>query len=203
MHITNCRITSDAGYYVIQVVDGYTGHLYLDHVEIDGAAGPNDTCVLVSNTTATDCQFHNSGNDLIKFGSNATFDSCYFFDPFINGVDPHFDGAQTLGCDTVLFTGCFFDLPEVGMTSCIILTHGGATTNVHVTGCLLSGGGYSIYGGYQSGVDTLGSATGTQITDNWFVYNTGSSPMTSIDPPDVTHSGNRWFDGPNAGQSID
>jgi hypothetical protein len=92
----------------------------------------------------------------------------------------------------------------------VILSTGSADQirDVLIENNLMRGGVYSVYGGYQAGTDTLSKISNIVIRNNAFSttlypYGGSSGPFTSVDAPAVSHTGNYWFDGPNAGEAID
>jgi len=168
-----------------------------------------------SGLTFRRCYVHGSG-DGAKFTSGTEWDSCYvdaWIDPA--SVDPHADGLQTQGVigdgsagSGAWIHGCTIWMPN-NSTSCIILSTGSATDmrDILIEDNLFSGGVYCVYGGYDSATDDVNKVSNIIIRNNAIstsVYPNGGSsgPLTSVDAP-VSHTGNYWYDGANAGVLID
>lgn len=177
--------------------------------------GGQDSAISGSNYTLRRCRVH-GGGDGLKFASDVLIEDSYI-DAYIPTTgDPHADGAQSLGTDGDGTEGSGATLRHntiwmgAGATSCIILSTGSADQmrDVLIDNNLFRGGVYSVYGGYQAGTDTLSKVSNIIVRNNAFsttLYPTGgnSGPMTSVDSPAVSHTGNYWFDGPNTGMAID
>lgn len=178
--------------------------------------GGLDSAISGSYYTLRRCRVHGSGDGL-KFANQVLIEDC-FIDAWIDpeAIDPHADGCQSLGTDGDGTEGSGATLrhntiwmPEES-TSCVILSTGSADQmrDILMEDNLMRGGVYSIYGGYQDGVDDPDKVSNIVIRDNAFsttLYPNGGSagPMTSISAPAVSHTGNYWFDGPNMGEAID
>ena len=115
---------------------------------------------------------------------------------------------QSLGSDNVKILHNTILVAD-GATSAIILSTGSADSIKHVLidNNLLGGGAYTVYGGYQSGTDVLSRVTDIVISNNHFsttVFPKSGAygPLSSVDAPAVTLTGNVWQDGPNAGRSL-
>jgi len=172
--------------------------------EFDGMGNtPNDSAVAGYNYTLTRCNIHGT-IDGLKLGSNVVVQDSWIHDLVMSG-DSHNDGAQSLGADTVLIRHNTIIIGK-GSTSAILLSTGsGAQRNVTIDGNLLGGGAFTVYGGYEPGVDSLSQVSNIRITNNHIttvVYPTGGvyGPFTSVGSAAVTMSGNVWHDGPKAGQ---
>lgn len=179
--------------------------------------GGQDSIISGSSYILRRCRVHGGGDGLKWAGSGVVIEDSYidaYIDP--SNPDPHADGAQTLGCSGGGVVGAggtlrhnTFWMPAES-TSCVILSTGSADQirDVLIEDNLFRGGVYSVYGGYQSGVDTLSKVSNIIVRDNAFsttLYASGGSsgPLTSVDSPAVSHTGNTWYDGPNAGVAID
>jgi hypothetical protein len=106
------------------------------------------------------------------------------------------DGAK-LGHNTILNSN--------GQTSAIMLSeyYGTGNANVLVQNNLLGGGGFTLYGGYESGktLKTGLSVKDNQFTTRFFATSGYYGPVAYWDSRN-TWSGNTWADGPKAGQQI-
>ena len=183
--------------------------LQLIDCEVDGLDNTSaDSCVSGSGYSLLRCNIHGTP-DGIKAGWNCVIQDRYIHDLALPEVDPHADGIQSLGTGSLTISHNTI-IGEVGWTSCIILSTGSAPQmeNISITNNLFAGGAYCVYGGYQSGVDDPAKTNNISITNNWFstqVFSTGGAfgPLASVDAPEVVHTGNKWYDGPNAGLSVD
>jgi hypothetical protein len=175
--------------------------------ELDGQGNASgDSAVAGANYTLTRVNIHGTV-DGVKLGDNVTVEDSFIHDLAMFN-DSHNDGMQSLGSDnvvirhnTVVVTG--------GATSAIMLSTGSASSmkNIVIDANLLGGGAYTVYGGYQKGVDVLSRVSGVVISNNRIttsVYARGGAygPFSSVDAPAVTFTGNTWYDGPQAGKTI-
>lgn len=201
--IRNCLFENDGVYYYIESTGG-TNLLVEDCTFI----GESDTaeCLNINSATVQRCDISGSG-DGMKVGSNTTVQDCYIHDMYIGPVDPHADGIQSLGADTVLIEHNTITMP-LESTSCVILSTGsGQQFNITVNDNLLTGGIYCIYGGYEPGSDPPEDVDNIVISNNRIStaqYSTGGAngAFTSIGTPNVSVTGNVWHDGPNEGQAV-
>lgn len=190
-------VLNDQGATNLQIVDS----------ELDGQNNTSgDAAVGGYNYTLTRVNVHGT-MDGLKLGDNVTVQDSYVHD-LVMTADSHNDGMQSLGSDNVRITHNTIVIGK-GSTSAIMLSTGSADSmkNIVIDGNLLGGGAYTVYGGYAAGVDTLSKVGGIVISNNRFttsVYPNGGvyGPLTSVDPPAVTVTGNVWNDGPNAGQPV-
>ncbi len=198
----NCSklILNDAGAKGLQVIDS----------ELDGNDFANSDAGIAGNHyTLRRVNIHSTA-DGIKGGSNVLIQDSYIHDLHITN-DSHNDALQALDADglTIRHNTAIVD---DGATSCIIFSQNANSDwemrNVQISRNLLAGGAFTVYGGYQAGKDDPARASDISITENRIstaIFPRGGAfgPLTSIDAPIVTHSGNVWIDGPNAGKSID
>lgn len=154
------------------------------------------------------CRIGQSGDGL-KAGPDVLVEDCYIETYIPDGGDPHSDGIQSLGTDSLTIRHNTIWMGE-GATSCVILSSGPSTaiSNVLIEDNLMAGGTYCVYGGYQTGLSEGWPVSNIRVLDNKIstvMHPNGGAfaPMTSVDPPAVTHTGNTWYDGPNAGMAID
>lgn len=203
--IRNCLIQVDDAFFVILSDNGNTGFL-IEDCEIDGGDNTSgDSAVGGYNYTIRRCNIH-SLVDGLKVGTNTIVQDCYIHDLSMF-QDSHNDGIQCLGTTSLQILHNTI-IVEDGATSAIILSTGSASDmrNILIDDNLMGGGAFTVYGGYQAGVDQLSKVSNIQITNNVFTTqifpNSGAfGPLTSRSSP-VVVSGNTWYDGPNAGQTI-
>lgn len=203
--IKNCLVEVDDSFFIILSDNGNTG-LVIQDTEIDGMDNiSGDSAVGGYNYTLLRCNIHNTV-DGIKAGDNTVIQDCYIHD-MAQFQDSHNDGIQCLGTTSLQIIHNTIIL-EDGATSAIILSTGSADDmrNILINDNLLGGGAYTVYGGYQAGIDTLSKVSNIQITNNMFTTqifpNSGAfGPLTSRSSP-VVVTGNKWYDGPNAGNTL-
>jgi hypothetical protein len=205
--IRNCLIRA-GGYWLVLNDEGATGLKIID-TELDGtpnAPSSGDAAVAGDNYTLTRCNVHHTVDGL-KAGDNVVIEDSYIHDMLIAGADPHNDGIQSLGTNSLTIRRNTI-IVKAGSTSAIILSTGSASAmkNVLIQGNLLAGGAFTVYGGYQAGTDTLSKVSNIRILDNKFstqIYpNSGAyGPLTSTSSP-VVVTGNTWYDGPKVGQTV-
>jgi hypothetical protein len=205
--IKNSRLQSNGCYFNILDNNGNTG-LKLTDVEIDGQTNTtSDSSIGGDNYTCLRCNIHGT-TDGAKAGDNVVFRDSYIHDLAITSTS-HNDSIQSLGTNSLQIIHNTL-ISKSGSNSAIILSTGSASRmrNVLMQRNLAGGGGYTIYGGYGAGTDDLSRVSNVSITENRIstaVYPRGGAfgAVTSVDPPAVSHSGNVWADGPNAGKSVD
>ena len=193
----NWLVLNDAGAKNLQIVD----------TELDGKGNTsNDAAVAGRNYTLTRVNIHGTVDGL-KLGDNVTVQDSYIHDLVMTG-DSHNDGMQSLGSNDVLIRHNTIIIGK-GSTSAILLSTGSADEMRRITidNNLVGGGAYTIYGGYQAGVDDPSKVSDIVVSNNRFttqVYPNGGAygPLTSVSRPAVTVSGNSWYDGPKAGQAV-
>jgi hypothetical protein len=111
-------------------------------------------------------------------------------------------------CTDVTVTGCTL-LPgpsTVNTAACYMDAHGNNYDQYTITGNLVAGGDYTLYGGAFAGK----TDTNLVITGNYFstiYYSTSGAFGTDINMPPMgvtgnVWAGNRWYDGPSKGQLI-
>jgi hypothetical protein len=203
--IRNSLITSGGCYFNVLADNGNTGLQLLD-VEIDGQGNPGgDSAINGGGFTCLRCNLHGTV-DGIKAQSNVVVQDSWIHDLTI-GNDSHNDGIQSLGTTSLKVLHNRIVLAD-GATSAVILSTGSASDmrNVQVSGNLLGGGAFTVYGGYEAGRDTLSKISNISVTNNRFttsVFPRGGAygPLTSVDSP-VVVSGNSWADGAQVGQPV-
>ncbi len=202
--ITNSSFASVCSFNILS--DSGATDLRIADVEIDGLADPaSDSAVAGSNYACLRCNIHGT-TDGFKAGTNVVIDSSYIHDLTLTS-DSHNDGVQSLGTTNLYVAHNTIVLAD-GATAAVILSTGSAPvmTNVTITGNLLGGGAFTVYGGYSADEDSLEKVGNISITDNHFSTKTfprggAYGPLTSTDPP-VRVSGNTWYDGPQAGDPV-
>lgn len=194
------------GFWLVLNDEGAT-NLQIVDTELDGLGNTaSDSAVGGRNYTLTRVDIHGT-IDGLKIGSNVTVQDSFIHD-LVMTADSHNDGIQSLGSDNVKIQRNTILVAD-GATSAIILSTGSATSmrNILIDGNLLGGGAYTVYGGYQSGVDVLSRVSGITISNNRIstsVFPRGGAfgPFSSVDAPAVTLSNNVWHEGSKAGQKI-
>lgn len=195
-----------AGYFLVLNSEG-ARNLQIVDTELDGNGNTsNDAAVGGYGYTLTRVNIHGTVDGL-KIGDDVTVQDSYIHD-LVMTSGSHNDGIQSLGSDDVRIVHNTIVIGS-GSTSAIILSTGSASSMKRITidGNLLGGGAYTVYGGYLRGTDDLSKVADIAITNNHFttsVYpNSGAyGPLTSVDQPAVTLSGNVWHDGSRAGRSL-
>jgi hypothetical protein len=201
----NCKFINGGVYWMVLLDAGVT-HVIFEDCEFDGKNSSTiDSCVNGSNFEMRRCNVHGSV-DGIKAGWDVSITDSYIHDLTITSSS-HNDGIQCLGTDNLTIQHNTIIIKNGG-TSCVLLSTGSASEmkNVLIDNNLVAGGAYCIYGGYQSGVDTLSKVSNIRVTNNRVstqVNTKGGSygPFASVDSP-VVFSGNVWADGANAGKAI-
>ena len=174
--------------------------------EIDGLGGTTgDAGIHGYGYTLTRVNIHGTGDGL-KVGTGDVIQDSYIHDLAITSSS-HNDGIQCLDAASLTINHNTIIVKD-GATSAIILSTGSADDmrNIMISNNLLGGGAYTVYGGYQAGVDVLSRVSNIQILNNRFTTQIFPKsgyygPLTSISSP-VIVSGNVWFDGPNAGKTV-
>jgi hypothetical protein len=203
--IRNSVIRASAFFLVLND-EGATNLKIIDS-ELDGQGNASgDSAVAGRNYTLTRVNIHGTV-DGVKLGDNVTIEDSFIHDLAMFN-DSHNDGMQSLGSDNVVIRHNTVIVAN-GATSAIILSTGSASSmrNIVIDSNLLGGGAYTVYGGYQKGVDDQSRVSGIVISNNRIttsVYTRGGAygPFTSVDSPAVTLTGNAWYDGAQAGKSI-
>lgn len=202
--IKNSKIHGDCGY----VIDSYqnTGTaLTVQDSEVyctgNGGTGIGEENLNVLRTDIHGCE---NGFDV---NTKLTLKDSYIHDLYQSDV-AHSDGAQFwAGAQDLLidhnriYAGGSYSGQIVNGTSSLIFPSGnGAVTNATISNNLFAGGAYSLYcvqSGHGTNFNVLNNRWSTVWASKGGVY----GPWTDCD--DETHSGNKWLDGPNQGQSID
>jgi Right handed beta helix region len=185
--IRNVRISlSNSESFAVIVRAGAS--VTIDHVQIAGLDQSNQSVeyAVLSQTdqkvTISHSNFFNCA-DCVQ-GENITMTSSYIHD-MANPPGAHVDGFQCNSSCGVTVTGnTIFN--QYGQTSAIALfADFGTPRNSTISGNLLAGGGYTIYGGTNS-------ATGIVISNNRFstLYSKNCGQYGVAD--DFSKSGNTW-----------
>lgn len=198
-----CKFQMQAFWHIL-TDEGATG-LLVEDCEFDGMDDSgNDSAVSGYNYTLRRVNIHHTV-DGIKIGSNSTIEDSFIHDLCREGSDPHNDGIQSLGTNASTIRGNTIIVPN-GSTSAIILSTGSASAmkNVLIENNILGGGAYTVYGGYQAGVDNINKVSNIRIINNRIstrIFPKGGyyGPFTSVSAP-VVLTGNVWHDGPKIGQ---
>jgi hypothetical protein len=207
--IRNVLIRSNDCYFLLLNNAG-AKNLNVVDTEFDGLnSAENDSAVGGYNYSLARVNIHGTG-DGAKLGDNVTVQDSFIHDLAISG-ESHNDGLQGLDGANITIKHNTIIVKE-GATSAIIL---GVTANdswtlknISIDNNLLGGGALTVYGGYRAGTDPVDRVSGIRITNNRFttqIFPKGGAfgPLTSVDPPAVTLSGNAWYDGPNKGAAVD
>ncbi|GAA3579194.1 hypothetical protein GCM10022197_40850 [Microlunatus spumicola] len=202
--IKNSLLQSGQCFFNVLSDEGNTG-LTLTDVEIDGQGNTGgDSAINGGGYTCLRCDIHGTVDGLKAQSGVVVRDS--FIHDLAQSRDSHNDGIQTLGTTSLKI---LHNRIVIGgsATSAIILSTNAADQirNVQIDGNLLGGGAYTVYGGYDS-PSVAGKVSNIAITNNRFTTaifaKSGAfGPLTSADSP-VVVSGNTWYDGPNAGQTV-
>ncbi|MCB2177401.1 MAG: DUF4082 domain-containing protein [Actinomycetales bacterium] len=203
--IRNSKISAE-GYWLV-LNDAGAKNLQIIDTELDGKGNASgDAAVAGYNYTLTRVNIHGTVDGL-KLGANVTVQDSYIHD-LVMTSDSHNDGMQSLGSDDVLIRHNTIIIGK-GSTSAILLSTGSADSMRRITidNNLVGGGAFTVYGGYEPGVDNLSRVSDIVITNNRVttqIYPNGGAygPFTSVGSAAVTMSGNIWYDGPKAGQNI-
>ncbi len=203
--IKNSRIAAQ-GFWLVLNDEGATNLQIID-TEMDGKGNTSsDAAIAGRNYTLTRVNIHGTVDGL-KLGSKVTVQDSYIHD-LVMTADSHNDGMQSLGSDDVLIRHNTVIMPN-GATSAILLSTGSADSMRRITidNNLVAGGAYTIYGGYQAGVDVLSRVSDIVVSNNRIstvIHPNGGAygPLTSVSSPAVTLSGNVWYDGPKAGKAL-
>ncbi|MCB2177402.1 MAG: right-handed parallel beta-helix repeat-containing protein [Actinomycetales bacterium] len=202
--IRNSKISAE-GYWLV-LNDAGAKNLQIIDTELDGKGNASgDAAVAGYNYTLTRVNIHGTVDGL-KLGANVTVQDSYIHD-LVMTSDSHNDGMQSLGSDDVLIRHNTIIIGK-GSTSAILLSTGsGAQRDFTIDSNLVGGGAFTIYGGYEPGVDSLSQVSNIVITNNRVttqIYPNGGAygPFTSVGSAAVTMRGNVWHDGPKAGQAI-
>lgn len=202
-HLTlrSCKLRAE-GYWLILCDEG--GSVDAEDCELDGMNNASsDSASAGYNKTFRRCNVHGTV-DGFKVGSNDVYEDNYIHDLVVTSGS-HNDGLQSLGASDVLIRHNTVVLGK-GSTSAILLSTGsGAQRRFTIDRNLLGGGAFTVYGGYEPGVDPLSKVSDIVITNNEITtatYPNGGAygPFTSVGAAAVTMSGNVWHDGPKAGQ---
>ena len=204
--IKNSLIRSNGCIWLV-LNDNGGSNLTITDSELDGQNNTSgDAAVAGRNYTLERVNIHGTV-DGAKLGDNVTVRDSYIHDLAMSSSS-HNDGLQSLGSVNVNLQHNTIITPAGG-TSAIILSTGSAPAirNVTINDNLLAGGAYTVYGGYQQGVDTLSKVSNILIENNRFstqIYPKcgAAGPLTSDNPPAVTVTGNTWYDGPNKGKAV-
>lgn len=170
-------------------------------------AGACITSSADTTTTISGCNIYwcRQGINLYHLGSY-TIQGCYIHDMgFLTG--DHTEPVYCTGTATATVTGNTL-LNQLSQTAALIIQNkDNVTGNVTVTGNLLAGAGYALYGGGDPsstyGLGTNITVTGNYVSTQYFPNGGFFGPAIywNTDPSN-TWSGNYWYDGPNAGQVI-
>jgi hypothetical protein len=219
--IRNVRLVITDPYYGIRVTPGddwgrNDANLTLDHVEINMNGSTSLKGIAFNGYTAKNVLFHN-GADCAHMGENVVIqDSMCVLGPdtdgdgvpdsrgFCNGSD-HFDGFQSDGGQNITIRHNTIRNP-CGQTSAILMsTNTAPIDSVVIDNNLMSGGGYTVYCGTDSGgVATHETYTNNVISKEFFPKGGYWGPTTSCEH--VQTAGNNVWDGdyvppPGAGGS--
>ncbi|WP_372593079.1 hypothetical protein [Actinotalea sp.] len=203
--IKNSRISAQGFWLVLN--DAGAKNLQIVDSELDGKGSTsNDAAVAGRNYTLTRVNIH-STVDGLKLGDDVTVQDSYIHD-LVTTSDSHNDGMQSLGSDDVLIRHNTVIMPK-GSTSAILLSTGSADSmrRIVIDNNLLGGGAYTLYGGYEAGVDDLSRVSDITVSNNRITTTVSPQggafgPFTSVGKPAVTMTGNVWHDGANAGRTI-
>jgi hypothetical protein len=142
VRIVKSRIRCD-GYYPVEVIG--QGSLTIEDTEIDGLGSSKGNCIAGENFIAVRIDCHDVG-DGMRMGSNSRIENSYIHDLATCG-NCHNDGIQVTGAVGVVIRHNTIE-NEHSQTSAILLGNEfGPLRDVLVENNLLSGGGFTLYGG--------------------------------------------------------
>ena len=195
----------------------YTGCL-IQNCEMAGETPPGGSNPVVGNNEAVQgsqftidhCNIHGYAKDVNCEGSNITVQYSYLWHESSGGTGAH---IENIICDGVGSNFTFqyntmvsWTPTDPGTTTTIFVSNDfGPTNNVHITGNLLVGGGFTIYGGLQSGTDPITNiyidnnvlGSGRLIGNYGYYYDGG--PATSFTGNTDFLTGQLLNEGGNAG----
>jgi len=206
--IRNVRVINTDPYYVIAVKnnedwDNDQANLLLDHVEINLNGHPDVKGIAFNGFTARNVFFHN-GADCSHFGVNVVIqDSLCALGPdadgdgspdgnsFCDGPD-HFDGFQSDGGRNITLRHNTIRNPCEQTSAILMSTNTSPIDQVVIDHNLVSGGGYTIYCGTDSGgVATHATYTNNVTSREFFPKGGYWGPSTSCENVEVK-GGNVW-----------
>ncbi len=166
----------------------------------------------VTNVTADDPTVQVLRNNIYYVSHGVQLDEGLVQDNFIHGLgfvsNDHTEGVFSGGGVTGQLTIRHNTITdEQGQVAAIILSGAfGKQTNVAIDHNLLTGGGYTVYGGGNpdvgsSGITVTNNSFSTSVWPNGGYYGSPVYDFTPSDPGNAW-SGNTWFDGPNKGHAI-
>jgi hypothetical protein len=196
--LKNVKVSS-GGFWVVY---NYGKNLTVTDATLTGTAD-TQASLAGDNITATRVNISGAG-DGAKLGSNSSLVDSYIHDLGGAAQGAHNDGIELTGAVNSKVTHNTI-LNSNGQTSAIMLSeyYGTGNANVLVQNNLLGGGGFTLYGGYESGktLKTGLSVKDNQFTTRFFATSGYYGPVAYWDSRN-TWSGNTWADGPKAGQQI-
>ncbi len=182
-----------------------SGSAVLEWVEVDAGNYAGANIIGYSNWSAFRCNFHNGQQDGGKMNGNVTLDQSWVHDQ-VKTANSHNDGLQNTGADNnsgIIIRDSRVDGPYRRTVSALkFSTQNGTIDDVLVTGCYLSGGGYTLY--YDDKNQGYGAPTNLRVIDNVFEkHSTNLSSTGAVTERWRTgngHStqewrGNRWHTG--------
>jgi hypothetical protein len=206
--IRNVRLINTDPYYAIGVKNGDSwenndANLLLDHVEINLNGHVDVKGIAFNGFTARHVLFHN-GADCSHFGVNVVIeDSLCVLGPdangdgnpdgnaFCNGPD-HFDGFQSDGGRNITLRHNTIRNPCEQTSAILMSTNTSPIDRVVIDHNLVSGGGYTIYCGTDSGgVATHETYTNNVTSREFFPKGGYWGPSTSCENVEVS-GGNVW-----------
>lgn len=197
--IRNCRITS-GGFWPCRI---YGNGGLVEDCEIIGNDN-SQTSLLITTGTVRRSNFHGAG-DGVRMETAGVFEDNYIHD-MADFEGAHNDALELLpgsaGVASFTITGNTI-LNRIGQTSCIIMSSWGTNPDADtiISGNLLAGGGYTIYGATITDV-----VAGIHVVDNYF--STMFFPECGFYGPAVywptgaNEWDNVWIDGPLIDQPV-
>lgn len=203
--VKNCRIRGTGVTNVVNLGDGVSGFTIQD-CEIDGQ-GTSENGIGWGGYTMLRVNLHDTFGDGAKAETSTTIK-----DSYIHGFDPtsstHNDGIQTSVGSNILIQhntividygahmGAQSSIGPTQNSAIFIKADQGPIDNITVSGNLLAGGGYTLYGGTTS--TPYSPATSVSITGNTFSKRIWPKsgyygPIVDANLSDLT--GNAWEDG--------
>lgn len=202
--VRNCRVRGTVDYHVVLQSAGHS-NLTVENCTLDGQGIVQYGIGLQDGAVITGCKITNMVDGVSHFGNSSTLEDNYIqVTQRVPGPpDPdHPDGIDYNGGGTGPYVwrhNRIIGYPNA--TSCIgMYPDFGACTDILVENNLLSGGGYSIYGGESNNVGALPPSDIRIIGNRWLddLYpGTGGEfgPVAyfNVNRPGNVWSDNRWF----------
>lgn len=190
--IRNVKITCSGLHSAISQNVSNTG-LLVEDAELNGNGVSEQGCINPANYTARRLNIYHC-NDGAKMGDNTTIESS-FIHHLNTANDCHCDGVQSTGGDNISLQNNTIDVKDIisepAVSAIMLGDEHGALGDITISGNFLAGGGYTLYGGYNTFTFTHPSSL--IVTNNRFgISNEG--PYSRVHIPTSTWTNNVWDD---------